>query len=233
MNARANIFARLKAAPTTPVVEPDTAAYFEKFATKADRITLLRHWASMMRSVKTEIIWTTQAHWTDALKTQISQRQIQNFLVPNSSLGDMASAALSTQATQATDVWRFDKPIEEWKEALFNKIDASITDCLCGIAKTGTLVLWPNAAAPRSMSLVPPTHFILFDTSTLYPDFFSAMSGLNWEKGMPTNAVLVSGPSKTADIQLTLAYGAHGPKDVIVFACLPDDISPADLEDAQ
>jgi L-lactate utilization protein LutB len=36
-------------------------------------------------------------------------------------------------------------------------------------------------------------------------------------KGLPTNALLVSGPSKTADIQVTLAYGAHGPKELVVL----------------
>ena len=39
----------------------------------------------------------------------------------------------------------------------------------------------------------------------------------HWENNMPTNALLISGPSKTADIQQTLAYGAHGPKELIVL----------------
>ena len=38
---------------------------------------------------------------------------------------------------------------------------------------------------------------------------------------MPTNALLISGPSKTADIQQTLAYGAHGPRELIVLLCHP------------
>ena len=49
---------------------------------------------------------------------------------------------------------------------------------------------------------------------------------------MHTNIILVSGPSKTADIQLTLAYGAHGPRDMVVLAVLPENIDPADLENA-
>jgi len=38
-----------------------------------------------------------------------------------------------------------------------------------------------------------------------------------WAQSMPTNAVLISGPSKTADIEQTLAYGVHGPKELIVL----------------
>ena len=48
--------------------------------------------------------------------------------------------------------------------------------------------------------------------------------------GMPTNVVLISGPSKTSDIQLTLAFGAHGPRDLVVLAVLPDEITISDVE---
>ena len=66
----------------------------------------------------------------------------------------------------------------------------------------------------------------------MYNTFHHAMSGEKMADGMPTNVVLVSGPSKTADIQLTLAYGAHGPRDLVVLALVPPHINPADLEDA-
>lgn len=39
----------------------------------------------------------------------------------------------------------------------------------------------------------------------------------DWAHHMPTNALLISGPSKTADIQQTLAYGAHGPSELVVL----------------
>ena len=82
------------------------------------------------------------------------------------------------------------------------------------------------------MSLVPPIHIALFDTNTLYDDFYHAMHGEHMPDGMPTNVVLISGPSKTSDIQLTLAFGAHGPRDLVVLAVLPDDIAISDVEAA-
>jgi hypothetical protein len=67
------------------------------------------------------------------------------------------------------------------------------------------------------MSLVPPIHIALLDADQLYDTLFDAMQAQGWSDGMPTNALLVSGPSKTADIQVTLAYGAHGPKELVVL----------------
>ena len=44
------------------------------------------------------------------------------------------------------------------------------------------------------------------------------MRSEHWAERMPPNALLVSGPSKTADIEQTLAYGVHGPKRLVVVA---------------
>ena len=67
------------------------------------------------------------------------------------------------------------------------------------------------------MSLVPGIHFVLLDVHTIYADLHDAMVSQAWSNRMPTNALLVCGPSKTADIQQTLAYGAHGPKELVVL----------------
>ena len=70
------------------------------------------------------------------------------------------------------------------------------------------------------MSLVPPLHFVLLDATTIHADFHSAITEEGWKDGLPTNALLICGPSKTADIQQTLAYGAHGPRELVVLLCI-------------
>lgn len=111
----------------------------------------------------------------------------------------------------------FDNDIKDWKSSLFNDVDAGITHCRAGIADTGTLVLWPDITEPRTLSLIPPCHIALIKRSTIVSNFAELMENQAWQNDMPTNIVLVSGPSKTADIQQTLAYGAHGPSQLVVI----------------
>ncbi|MFM5759605.1 LutC/YkgG family protein [Aeromonas hydrophila] len=103
-----------------------------------------------------------------------------------------------------------------WKDALFDTRQAGITHCAGAIADTGTLVLLPDGGEPRTLSLVPPCHIALLAASTIADNLAGLVAAGRWQQAMPTNLLLVSGPSKTADIQQTLAYGAHGPSRLLV-----------------
>ena len=184
-----------------------------------------------MRAVKTEIYWVTPETWPQTMVRVAGEKGLKNILLPlKTEHGQTAERAFQTASD--IEVKSFGKPIEDWKDSYFADIDAGFTSARCGIALTGTLMVWPDVEEPRSQSLVPPVHFCLFDAAKMYNTFHHAMSGEKMADGMPTNVVLVSGPSKTADIQLTLAYGAHGPRDLVVLALVPPHINPADLEDA-
>lgn len=108
-------------------------------------------------------------------------------------------------------------------QRLFDDVAAGITLSRAAIAETGTVVLWTGPSSPRLLSLVPPVHIVIVDAGTIFHTLFDLMQQANWSAGLPTNVVLVSSPSKTADIQQTLAYGAHGPKALIVM--LVEDVS--------
>ena len=70
--------------------------------------------------------------------------------------------------------------------------------------------------SPSTLSLVPPCHIALLAASTIADNLAGLVAAGRWQQAMPTNLLLVSGPSKTADIQQTLAYGAHGPSRLLV-----------------
>ena len=97
------------------------------------------------------------------------------------------------------------------------ELDASVTSTVGGIAESGSLILWPTPQEPRLMSLVPPVHIAILEANKIYHTFNEAMEQQHWADQMPTNALLISGPSKTADIELVLTFGVHGPKELIVL----------------
>lgn len=228
--ARERILAKLKKADAYPMLEPQTAEYYEAIPARWDNeVERLKHWAKTMRAVKTEIFWVSPDNWQETLCRVAEEKGLKNMLLPiKTEHGQRAAEALKNAGK--VEVKTFERKLEEWKEEYFTTIDAGFTDARCGIALTGTLMLFPSPEQPRTQSLVPPVHFCLFDASKMYDTFYAAMVGENMSQEMPTNVVLVSGPSKTADIQLTLAYGAHGPKDLVVLAILPEHIKASDLD---
>jgi len=112
---------------------------------------------------------------------------------------------------------QFDQPFETLKDSIFNDIDIGLTHCEAVIKNTGTLVIQPSADEPRTLSLIPPIHVIIANKAVVFDSldgYFAQEIELSLIEH--SNLIFVSSPSKTADIQQKLAYGAHGPKRVIV-----------------
>lgn len=109
------------------------------------------------------------------------------------------------------------EPLEACRDTLFRSVDAGFTSCRGAIAEIGSLVLWPTAQEPRLLSLIPPVHCVLLDAAEICSTFHELLTRQAWQTGMPGNVLLISGPSKSADIEQTLAYGVHGPQRLIVL----------------
>lgn len=91
-----------------------------------------------------------------------------------------------------------------------------VTGALAGLADTGTLALVNGPGRSRLASLLPPVHVALLRTTTLFPAlaaFFAAHPAITQ---LGSNLVFVTGPSSTADIELTPVWGVHGPKQLRV-----------------
>ncbi|MBE0487184.1 lactate utilization protein C [Marinobacter sp.] len=218
MSARSNILNKLRAglAGTTP--RPDD--FDEGLVTTPwqyapeDRITRLR---SLMEAVHTEVHQLIRAQWPAKVQELLESRGLGNLLyAPGTEHGKQLAAHWQSSGAKA-QLMIYDRPIEEWKDELFWKVDASVTATAGGIAATGSLVLWPDRHEPRLMSLLPPLHIALLKASEVEDNLYGMMQKHHWSAGLPTNLLLVSGPSKTADIEQVLAYGAHGPKELVVL----------------
>jgi L-lactate dehydrogenase complex protein LldG len=171
----------------------------------------------MIESVHGEVHRTTESEWVSVLAGLLQSRGAGTMLIsPVHKIGQTLKEAVNSR-DDLPELLVYDEAIEQWQRELFSKVDVGITSTRGGIAETGSLILWPSADEPRLMSLVPPVHVAVLYASELYTTFHEAMTAQRWHESMPTNALLVSGPSKTADIEQTLAYGVHGPKELIVL----------------
>jgi L-lactate dehydrogenase complex protein LldG len=179
-----------------------------------DRASKIAAFTERMQAVRGEVVRLAASDWVDWLTTTLPARGLRRALIGH---GEVAKCLVDGGAGRFFDLVRYDRPVDDWKQTLFGEIDFAVTGARAGLAESGSLVLWPDADEPRLMSLVPPVHVAVLEAARLYEDFAELLACEDWTAGMPTNALLVSGPSKTADIEQTLAYGIHGPKQVITL----------------
>lgn len=94
--------------------------------------------------------------------------------------------------------------------------ELGLTGCDAAIAETGSLALLSGKGKSRAVSLLPPVHLAVVrraDLCASMGEFFRAQAR---RLGEATSCTFVTGPSRTADIELTLTLGVHGPGKVVV-----------------
>ncbi|RZI43371.1 lactate utilization protein C [Herbaspirillum sp. HC18] len=223
MSARDIMLGRLRAAAPKPVIDGGELdrrinAHFNdrRPASPQNLVETLR---TAMTAAHADVWIAGCDDWPALLSQKLQEHGVRRLLLDTSG-GE--GEALMQALPPAVQALPFAQPLEAWKRELFGTVDAGFTVARSGIASTGTLVLAPDAGTPRTVSLVPPLHIALVYANTLHADLHAAVQAERWREGMPTNLVLVSGPSKTSDIQQTLAYGAHGPRLMWVIIVTAD-----------
>ena len=89
----------------------------------------------------------------------------------------------------------------------------SVTGAFAGVAETGTLVLLSGPEHPSTLNFLPETHIVVLRDEQLVGSYEDAWARLRARgRGMPRVVNMVTGPSRTADIEQTLQLGAHGPR---------------------
>ena len=93
------------------------------------------------------------------------------------------------------------------------QILVGVTKAVCGLADTGSVLIVDGEGSPLLASLLPEIHIAILNQSDILPSLPDAMRFVK----NTSAAVFITGPSRTADIEMTLTIGVHGPKEIHVF----------------
>lgn len=208
--ARENILQRLNQNQSIPV---ETVPVFVP-RHNWDKEKRIEQFTQHIEAVHAEVYCVKQENWQAQLFAILKSKSISHLLLSDST---EIGQDIVTSKPHSLEFLDYHQAMESWKSELFNTVGAGLTTTKGAIAETGSLILWPSIEEPRLISLVPPVHIAILDADKIYDTFAQAVQEQGWAKQMPSNTLLISGPSKTADIEQVLAYGVHGPKELIVI----------------
>jgi L-lactate dehydrogenase complex protein LldG len=187
------------ATPVTTAVEADSLIDLFKGSLEAvDGHCIIASDDSEVVKALTEIIKSLQGTRLRGQRIAISDDAEVERLISQTDL-DIDELAVTPSAA---DVFRFDVGISRVQAA---------------IAETGTLLLDSSRERHRLVSLVPPVHIAILRESQIVETLAEALALLRNSEQLTPLATLVTGPSRTADIELTLAIGVHGPQELFVI----------------
>jgi L-lactate dehydrogenase complex protein LldG len=89
-----------------------------------------------------------------------------------------------------------------------------------GVAETGSLVLLSGPDNPVTLNFLPDNHFVVLSAADLAADLESVVTKLKQHSALPRTVNIITGPSRSADIEQTLLLGAHGPRQLHIMVTL-------------
>ena len=99
---------------------------------------------------------------------------------------------------------------------------ASVTSCFAAIAETGSVVTMSGPETPATLNFLPDTHIVVLYESQVVNYMEDAWSKMRQLNAIPRALNLITGPSRTADIEQQIELGAHGPRSMHVLLLAQD-----------
>lgn len=139
-----------------------------------------------------------------AIKEQIKKRNLKNVFCLESEFKENLHDVAHIQIDNSHD---------------FESIDATITACEALISRTGSILVSSKSDSGRRFNVIPSTHIVIAYKNQILIDIIDGLKYLEekYSNNQPSMISLISGPSRTADIEKTLVMGAHGPKEILLF----------------
>jgi L-lactate dehydrogenase complex protein LldG len=102
--------------------------------------------------------------------------------------------------------------------------DLGIVEADAAIAATGTLAVIGTAESPNSLTLLPPANLIIVNADRMRPDLAATVTAIGAETFTSRRVALITGPSRTADIEKMIVLGVHGPKKLYALVIWPNEV---------
>ncbi len=175
---------------------------------------LVARFTQTAASIGADVHRATTVDWLDVLSRLLRAHQAGSVVIPWADDG-LFNPERVTQLQQRLTADGVTATGQTGDEALFSA-EAAITGVVAAIAETGSLVCESRPGVARGSSLIPPVHIAVVASSQLLPDLYDYFEGLEGRPELPANASLITGPSKTSDIEGVLVTGVHGPRKLHV-----------------
>ena len=211
--SRQLIFDSLRSALPQQISSDDTEAIESIPSHKATQKNV-DAFTQQLESAKAEVHHIESKDLGKSLVSIISSGEFKSILTED--VENLNRLMVNVSKKTNTKIIKFDRVLENIKDRVFDA-DASVSYAQYGIAETGTLVVTSSPTRARSLSLVTPAHICIIPEKVIFRNLSIVLKKSRMNQNMPTNLVLISGPSRTADIEFNISLGIHGPKRLIVL----------------
>jgi len=188
-----------KTEPTIPSVDTESSVY-KDFEDTLDIV-----FAQEFTKIGGKFIYCeNEDDCLENLKSLVKELKLKNLFCADQKLIDLLQKAENQVQTQDED---------------FLKMDAAVTYCEYLIARLGSIMISSKQTSGRRLNVFPENHIVIAYTSQIVADIKDALKNINdqYEGKSPSLISIISGPSRTADIEKTLVMGAHGPKNLYLL----------------
>ena len=195
----------------------DVSARDEQSATVMFEGTAVERFRQALEAVAGHcLIVHGEAAAADALHQIILERGARRIAVSDSPLARRVAGI--AEALAAAKTGGETELIEDAGAAELFDCDLGVTGAQWGVAETGTLVLESDAERHRLASLVPTAHVAVIEARNVRQTLGEVLQAISerGEGGLSRAITFITGPSRTSDIELTLAIGVHGPAELYV-----------------
>jgi L-lactate dehydrogenase complex protein LldG len=164
-----------------------------------ERAELVAQFVEELSKVGGKVVHASRRDLTDKVIDLLQAREIGQIHLEPNLLDESALQKAGITASHAPDP----------------KVRAGVTKAVCGLADTGSVLIADGEGHPLQASLLPEIHIVVLCASQVLPSLADAMSLPVMRQSRAT--VVITGPSRTADIEMSLTIGMHGPGEVVVF----------------